>query len=142
MVKLNISLVIAVLTVVVYISTGQSYAGDPPIFNSGTAFGLPPDAYNQIWQNQMQQELLNSQIQYQQQQMELQRQQILYQQQQMEFQRQQNPYAGCLMVGEVSGKDIEETKNLAQQLGANAVLFTLVTSKYVNAKAYACPVNR
>lgn len=126
--RLDFAYVITVTAILVCLSTIQTFAGGPPVFTSGDMIGLTPEAYDQIRQNQMQQELINAQIQYQ--------------QQQMELQRQQNPFIGCVMVGEVSGKDIEEAKTLAQKLGANAIQFTLVTSTYANAKAFACPVNR
>lgn len=127
MALLKVALLIIVSVLVVCAGAVQSFAG-PPVFDSGTSFAITPEMYNQIQQNQMQQELINSQIQYQ--------------QQQMELQRQQNPFMGCVMVGEVSGKDIDEAKGLAQKMGANAIQFTLVTSNFANAKAFACPVNR
>jgi hypothetical protein len=50
----------------------------------------------------------------------------------------QNPYAGCLSLGEVRGKDIEEAKALGRQLGGTNIQYVKTTSSYVRAKIYKC----
>lgn len=53
--------------------------------------------------------------------------------------REQNPFGQCISMGEVTGKNIEETKSLARQIGATNIQYLQTTTTFVRAMAYKCP---
>lgn len=48
MAPLNVALLIIVSVLVVCAGAEQSFAGGPPVFDSGTSFAITPEMYNQI----------------------------------------------------------------------------------------------
>lgn len=53
--------------------------------------------------------------------------------------RSQNPFAGCLSLGEVKGKSVEEAISLGKKIGGTNIQYVETTSDYVRANIYKCP---
>lgn len=98
------------------------YAIDPDALR-----GLNPDEMQQVIQN----EQASDRLMYQ----------MLLEKNRQDQYRAQNPFAGCLSMGEVTGKNIEEAKSLARQLGATNIQYLQTTATFVRAMAYKCANN-
>ena len=112
------ALIFTIIAVNVF-SVMPAFAIDP-----SSVMGLSPDQVQQLIQNEQSSDRLMLEM--------------IREKNRQEQYRQQNPFAGCLSLGEVKGKDIEEAKALGRKLGGTNIQYLETTSAYVRANIYKC----